>query len=421
MLRARASGFIASGKNTYLLFSGALAVLCLADAMMSYSAPLLIEKLTNGNDTMMGIVLATSSMIGICMDFLFAKLFPQKNSWFFLRLLFLFAFYFPLPFLLFHSLTAAVIGMLAWGIYFEAMVFANFHAIHETVPASEHSWAWGTASIIRTVAWVTGPILASALYGYDVTLPVRFAIGAYAASLVLFGLLGYLGLYRKKVGHEPVEKAPHSFGSEFAIWKTYGKTLWPLIGFSMLFFLIESAFFSIGPLFAEHLKELHPLGGFFVSIYSIPGLFVGFLITRLSKPYGKKRLAYLSALLAGLSFLLLGFGNGIWFILSMTFIASIGLCIWYPAISAVFEDYVARAKEFGNDLIGLTAMTGSFAYIVGPILNGFLSDRIGHQKVFAFWGGVSLVYALFLFIHVKRKVKLPQHSVERLIYGAPLV
>lgn len=420
MVRARANSFISSGKNLYLLFSSALAVLSLADAIMSYSAPLLIEKLTSGNDTMMGVVLASSSMIGICMDFLFAKLFPQKNSWFFLRLIFIFAFYFPLPFLLFHSIPAAVIGMLAWGIYFEAMVFANFHAIHETVPVAEHSWAWGTASVIRTLAWVAGPILASALYGYDPVLPVRFAIGTYALSLVLFGILGWVGVYRKKTGHVEVQKAPHSFGTEFAIWKTYGKTLWPLIGFTMLFFLIESAFFSIGPLFAEHLKELHPLGGFFVSIYSIPGLFVGFMITRLSAPYGKKRLAYASAVLAGISFLLLGFGSGIWFILSMTFIASIGLCIWYPAISAVFEDYVARAKGFGNDLIGLTAMAGSFSYILGPILNGFLSDRIGHQKVFAFWGAVSLVYALFLFIHVKRKVKLPQHAAERLVYGAPL-
>lgn len=420
MLRDRALAFIQPGKNTYLLFCVALGFLDLADSMMGYTAPLLIEKLANGSDTVMGIVLASSSMIGICMDFCFAKFFPQKNSWFFLRLLFLFAFYFPLPFLLTQSMAGAVIGMLAWGIYFEAMVFANFRAIHETVPKSEHSWAWGAASVIRTLAWVTGPVTASLLYGYDSVLPVRVAIGAFAFSLVLFGLLGWIGKYHRKIGHVVPEKITHSFGTELAIWKVYGKVLWPLLGFMILYFLIESAFFSIGPLFAEHLRELNPLGGFFVGLYSVPGLFTGFLIAKLSVPYGKKRLSYAGALLAGCGFLLMGFGQSVWFILSMTFVASLGLCLWYPAINSVFQDYVSRAKEFGNDLIGLTAMAGSFSYIVGPILNGFLSDQIGHQMVFAFWGAVSLVYAMFLFVHVKRKVKLPQHAAETVMYGAPL-
>lgn len=420
MVRARVNLFIAPGKQTYLLFCVALAFLSLADSMMGYVAPLLIERLTNGNDTWMGVILASSSMMGICMDFLFAKLFPHKNSWFFLRLLFLFAFYFPLPFLLFHSLPAAVIGMLAWGVYFEAMVFANFHAIHESVPPSEHSWAWGTSSIMRTFSWVVGPILASTLYSVQMILPVRVAIGAYAISLSLFALLGWLGAYRRKESTEAVRRIPHTFGQEFAIWKVYGKVLWPLLAFTMLYFFIESAFFSIGPLFAEHLKAINPLGAFFVSLYSIPGLFVGFLITRLSKPYGKKRLAFSGALIAGIGFLLMGFSTGVGLILALTFFASMGLCIWYPAISAVFQDYVARAKEFGNDLIGLTAMAGSFSYIVGPILNGFLSDTIGHQGVFAFWGIISLLYALFLFFHVKRKIRLPSSEAAVVTEGLTL-
>ncbi len=365
----------------------------------------------------MGIVLASSSMAGILMDFCFAKFFPQKNSWFFLRVVFLFAFYFPLPFLLFHSVAAAVIGMIAWGIYFEAMVFANFHAIHESVSTSEHSWAWGTASIVRTFAWVIGPIVASTLYAYEQTLPLRAAIGAYVAALLLFGLLGWIGLYKKRHTRVPVQQPSHSFATEFRIWQIYAKALWPLIGFTVLFFLIESAFFSIGPLFAEHLKTVHPLGGFFVSLYSVPGLFVGFLIAKLSRPYGKKKLAYAGAVLAGLGFILMGFAEGIWLILLLTLIASTGLCLWYPSISAVFEDYVARAKEFGTDLIGLTAMAGSFSYILGPILNGFLSDKIGHQKVFAFWGVIALGYALFLFVHVKRKVKLPQQQAMAAVTG----
>ncbi|MEP7166739.1 MAG: MFS transporter [Candidatus Woesebacteria bacterium] len=397
-------------RTLYLFFVVVIAIVDMADAAMGYISPIYLEKIT-GSSTEMGLILATSSTAGIICDFLFAKYFPQKKSGFFLTILFSLVFFFPLSLLVFHSIPAALFGMVMWGIYFEGMVFANFHAIHERVAAADHGWAWGTASILRNIAWIIGPLLATTLIAVEDILPLRVAIGIYAFGLVIAGLYVWVTSGKKHHEHHAEQVVSRSFGTELAVWKKYGRVIWPLLVLNILFYIIESAFFSVGPLFAEHLKAQNIWGGSFVSMYSIPGLVAGFLVMSLAKPFGKKRLAYSAGILAGLGLVAVSITSSVGMILMLTFIASIGLCLLQPALSAVFEDFIARSGATGNDLIGLTAMSGSFAYIIGPILNGVLNDQFGEQAVFGIWGAVLVIYSVALFFIVKRKVKLPQAEV----------
>lgn len=398
-----------STKQFYLLFALVLGFVAIADSIMGYMSPIYMTQIA-GSTTGMGWILATSSMVGLTMDFLFAKLFPHKRSKFFIKLLFVCVFLFPLSFLLFHTVWAAVFAMAVWGIYFEAMVFANFKAIHESVAMSEHGWAWAIAGLLRNIAWSIGPFIASSLYTQNAKLPLVAAIVANAIGL--FVAIFYLLL--KKTTHisrEPVEKELHTFAQQVAVWKVYSKTLWPLLLFNVFFYIIESAFFSVGPLLGEQLKTTGQAGSLFVSMYSIPGIIVSFFIVSLSKPWGKKRLSYIGGILAGLGLFALGFSELGVQVLLFGFIAAIGLGLQHPALLAVFEDYVVRSKQFGTDIVGLTAMSGSFAYIVGPILNGMMADRWGNQAVFGIWGTVMLLFSCCLFVIVKRKVHLPQAQV----------
>ncbi len=412
--------FQAGTKRIYLLFALMLGCIGVADSMMGYVAPVFIEEMV-GSATVMGIVLSTSSMIGICMDFFFAKFFPSKKSSFFLFLLFSMVFFFPLSFLLSRSPWGALIGMAVWGVYFEALVFSNFHAIHETVRPEDHSWAWGMTSVVRGISWSIGPLLASTLLGSGERVPLYFSLVIYALAVGV-GSLFILAQktsteHRKVVFHET---ASRSFGEEIGLWKTYARTLWPLLILNMLFYVIESAFFSVGPLLGEHLKSIHPLGGLFVSIYSVPGIFLGFFVGGLAKPFGKKRLSYLAGGIAGVGLMSIMFASNPFAILWWVFFASVGLGLLHPALSAVFEDFVARSKEFGTDLVGLAAMSGSFAYIIGPLINGFLTDVVGEKAVFGIWGAVIFFYSILLWKLVHRKVRLPQAEAELVIAAAEI-
>ena len=391
----------------YLLM---LFFIVLADSAMSYYVPLVIEKVVVST-TVLGLILASSSIAGSFMDLWFAKSYPDKNSFFFNKILISLTFLFPMSFIAYKAVPSFFFAMIVWGIYFEAMVFSNYHAVHEYVDKSKHIWAWSMVTLGRNLGFVIGPLAALSLAKYDPNFPFFFALIFYSLALLLF--LVRLQI-RKKTPDLAVEKSGlaeiqnRPIWKELRIWLIYEKVIWPLLALHFLYFVIESTFFSIGPLLGEELTIKHPLGWLFFTAYTLPTLLSVFLLKPLSLPFGKKKAAMLAGLLAGFMLLGLGLSYSVPLVLIFTFCSSIGLSILHPELLAVFEDFVARAGKTKNDLIGLTAIMGSISYVVGPIAAGILADRLGAQKVFSILGIWLLLATTICFALVRRKVELPQ-------------
>lgn len=384
----------------------------LGDATMSYIAPVVMEHQLGA--TKMGMILAASSMVGTVMDFTFARLFGRKKSVFFKKILLSLVLLFPLSFLIYQTIPSFLFGMLIWGIYFEAFVFANYHTIHETIQPHEHIWAWGMLTTVRNIGWVIGPLMASYLDGVNSRYPLFFAIAGFSIAIFLF-------FFQKRV-HRTIHASPakiraerHGFFQELRIWKTYGRIFWPLLFLIFMVEIIDSTFFSIGPVFAENLHEIHPLGSLFIAMYTVPGLIFGALSGYVSRPFGKKRAAFGAGIVAGVGLMILSQVQSVELILGTTFFASMGIAIIYPEVAAVFEDYIARAKHSGNDIVGLSAIIASISYVVGPITNGYLSDRVGTQAVFGLWGSIIAIFSLIALLTVKRKLHLPQSKIAKLL------
>lgn len=384
---------------------------------MSYFSPIIIEQVT-GSSSKMGLILATSSVIGMIVDFSFAQFFNQKKAFFFQRLFFLVVFLFPLSFLLSHSTFSFVMAMAWWGLSYEAMVFCTYHAIHEVVGRVQYAWAWGLVAILKNVSLAVGPLIASATFSESMYLPVYYAIILNAIGVFLFFIyLFFEKNHNNSFFTEPVErpKVEHrSLKETFLIWRSMNKVIWPLLVFLALFYFFDSAVFSVGPLFTEHLKEQSAWGGLFVSLYGIPGIFMGFFINWLSKPFGKKKVAFVSGILTGLTVLLMGF-QSVTIILLAMFFTSLWLSILSPEMTAIFEDFVDRGDIVANDLISMVAITGSFSYVVGPILNGFLNDMLGEVRVFQVWGVLIFLCGLWLLLTFPRKTRLPQKEIESIV------
>ena len=397
----------------FLLFAAAFFFFYIGDSIMSYSTPVRLEQYTH-SATMMGLILSLSSMAGIVCDFSFAKFFPDKKSHFFNRLFFSSIFFFPLSFLIAPNAVGFILGMIIWGVYYEAMVFSKYHLIHELIAHNDHAWAWGIFSILQNIAYVIGPVLAALLLDLNENMP-------FLAALVFFlaGSYWYIGVrfIKKKTVHHQAEpqtsSSPHhSFSTELKIWRTYEKVLWPITVLIILFFLVDSAFYSIGPLFAEELQEFHPFGGLFVSVYSLPGLLTGIFMARLAKPFGKKRLAFTAGIGAGIGLIVMSLVTNVVPILIFTFLASVGLGVLFTALSATMQDFVGRSPQNTNDLIGLSSVAGSIGYVLGPMSNGYLAENFGTQSVFRIWGIVLCVVCFVLLFTVKRKIRLPQSELQ---------
>lgn len=418
-MNVRSLPFLASTPSyRFLLFAMMMFFVFIADAIMSYYAPVLIED-TVGSSTKMGLILATSSMVGMATDFIFAQIFSEKKAFFFQRLLFLLVFLFPLSFFLSHKTVPFVMAMAWWGISYEAMTFCTYHAIHEAVGKVHHAWAWGLVAILRSVAYTIGPLISSTTFESSHTLPLYYAIVFNGVAVFLFFI--HLFIEKRKKRHidiMAVEKVPpmhRTLKETIQLWKTIDKIVWPLLISLVLFNLFDSAIFSIGPLFSETLKQQNELGSLFVSIYSVPGIFVGFLLQALSSRWGKKKMSFIAGIVGGFIALLMGFFTTVIPILIGVFMAAFWLAIMQPLLVAVFEDLIARGEKFANDLISMTALTSSFSYIVGPILNGYLSDQFGSIRVFQIWGGLILIWSIWLIFTFPRKIHLPQKQIAQIL------
>ena len=391
---------------TFALFMG--------DSIMSYSAPVAMDRVLGA--TRMGLIMSTSSMVGMIVDFLFAKTFVHQKAAFFKKIILIFLPLFPLSFLVVQNVLSFFFAMIVWGIYFEAIVFSNYHIIHECVPPQKHAWAWALLSTSRNLTLALGPLLAAYLDRFDHRYSFIAALGFVAIGLSQFIIQQLFSRRSRSLTADHAKVEHRDIRQEVQIWKSYARVIWPLLIFMFLFTLIDATFFSIGPVFGVQLAEHSPLGELFISMYTIPALIFGITVDHVSRPLGKKRTAFVSGIVGGMGLLLMSQMERTSSILLATFLAAIGLAILYPAVVAVFEDYVARSNSTGNDLIGLTAIMVSMGYVISPMLNGFLADQIGLQTVFGLWGLLLLIFSVFAIFAVKRKLKMPHKEIEEVLY-----
>ena len=402
----------------FLLFSVMMFFVFLADSIMAYTAPVVMEGVL-GNATKMGFVLAMSSVAGIIADFSFAHLFHHKKSFFFQRMLFLFVFLFPLSFFISFQLLPFVSAMIWWGVSYEAMVFTTYHGIHESVNRIHHAWAWGMIAMLKDLALSIGPAVASYALGVHPLLPLFYSITLNGVAVIIF--LISLVLFKRANGSLPsaetsdLRSPRRTLKETMLIWKQLDKVLWPILFFFILFYFFDSAVNSIGPVFAEELKKQNPLGGLFISMYGIPGIFLGFFVQKMGNRFGKKKLAFYCGVLGGSSLIFFLFLQQVYFLIGLMFLASIWFSILPPAVTSVFEDLMARGENVANDIISLVALTASISYVVGPILNGFLSDQFGPRSVFGFWGIVITLFSVWLILTFPRKIHLPQKAIAQVI------
>jgi MFS family permease len=400
--------------NPIFGYSGVIFLVAMADAIMSYTTPVFIQEVVK-DPFMTGVIIALSSVIGFWADVWVGNKFGHKKYNFFLFWTIIFGIFFPLSlFLLPPIFSVFVLSMVVWGVYFELMEFSNFHFIHEHQPSSSHAESWGLLYTFKSAAYFVGPLLAGYLIVTNIRLP--FVVSAFFFGFSLLGLMVFQKKTAKKQNNKADPDTHHetkrSALAEMRIWKSLFSKVWPVWLFTLAIFMIDAMFWTTGALFSEELKMTHPLGGWVISVYILPSLFGGLLAKKAALNLGKKRAAFLAGITNGILMIIAGFVTNVPLLLTLIFLASFFVAIAMPEILAVSEDYVSRLDEFGNDMVGLERSAVSMAYVIGPILAGWVSVMIGYQKVFSVVGGILLVISLIVFWMTPRKIRMPQQELQ---------
>lgn len=392
-----------------LTLSLILFFLFLADAILSFWAPNLIQDLF-GSSAAMGFIISFSSVAGILTDCLLPQLLREVT----VKKLIIWAFLgiigFALSLLLgiaFPQVAVFLMAMGFWGLYCEFFGFASHQFIAEAIPFKFHASSWAFLGIFRNLAYLLGPLLGGWLVLKDKGMP--------AWGAIFFALIaGLILLFSKKVQNRPVEVdlKQISLIKEFEHWYVLARQVWPMVVLSLCLGLIDSIFWTTGAVWTESLIKQSFWGAFLIPAYQLPSLFMGLLVVRWRVFEGKKKLAMQFLLLAGIFLAALGLTRAVPLIILLVFISSCMLAVTFPLADAVYSDIVARLGRKRDHLIGLTGSTINIAYIIGPILAGFTTMAIGERMTFSFLGITAIFLALILLVYTPRKLRLPQTEIK---------
>lgn len=173
----------------------------------------------------------------------------------------------------------------------------------------------------------------------------------------------------------------------------------------LLFCTIDAFFWTIGPLLAES-GEFGIFGGFLLVVYTLPVLFMGWFVGGITTKFGKKTIIFAAMILGSLILSLLWFEPHAWLIMTLVLLAAGFFSLAFTSIEGFYADYIAQNRNFEQETQGLIDLFYNLGWIIGPILGGLLSGRVGNLKGFGLLGFFSLAVTLLIVKSLdKRKLK----------------
>ncbi len=396
-----------------LLFGVLLFAVSFGDAIMSYVTPVLIEDSLK-DPFLVGIVISLSSFFGIFFDFYVGEKLSNKSYGFFIKWTITIALLFPLIFLFLPRITMFfVLAMIVWSIYYELRNYSKYNFVHNFVAKNEHTAAFSITNTFQWAAYALGPLVAVYLLDKHINIPL-----VTAASVILISALYYalISKHIHKGRHDKLAIFRHkSIRKELKILNILCKSIWPLLLFNFAIVLVDVSFWTTGILFAEKLRGTNQLGGLFMTAYGIPALYVGLIVPILFKHTGKKKNAYILGISTGIFVLLLGLMTNTVLILLAVLLLSTCVSACVILLDAVFEDYVARLKDEGNDLISISSMSTNLSYTLGPIILGFIASKVSYEATFIFTGVLLILTSFISLAFTPRKIRMPNRDIDNIL------
>ena len=377
----------------------------LSDAVLSDWVPGYLQNVL-GSPLKMGLMMAVSSVVGLVMDLIFPHVLRQSG----VRKLAGGAIIGSMIFLLsmFSStwwsyVLILIIGMSAWGIYYELDSFMTQQFVAGVAPRDQRSSVWGVVGVVRSAAYFIGPLIGGYIAIYGDRVVVMGAAGVLLIAYTLFLLMKHPKLPELEIDVHGI-----NIKEELMHWLSLGRRVWPILLISLMGGLVDATFWSTGTVLNDILAKSSKPGGWFMSAYMLPFLFIGIIVAKWGVDIGKKKWAERFILLGGLCLLTLPLFQNIWIILLCVLMSSVFFALAWPLVDAVYTDLVARGRRGRKHIMGMSAASFSLAYIIGPILSGWLAGKYGEIQNFAIIGGMVVFVGMILLFTTPQKLNLPQ-------------
>ena len=382
------------------------------DASLAYFVPNYIEQ-TFHSSIIMGLVISSSSIVGLTTDIAFPQIFPSlsvKKS-LLLTILFQLIFVGTLIATLFHPrLWLFLLAMASWGIYFEFLSFSSKIFVTKKVPHNLNSVAWASIMFGQSLSYILGPVVITLLIlkGNFAVLMTILAIVLTAQIITLLFPIKNTAVEEKE---EKIVKTP-LLSQEFGYWKVLIKVAWPALVVTFLFALIDSSFWTIGAILAQKLESAFFYAFLFIPLYVLPMLFSQLILMKAKVTAGKEKYAALFLLLGTITLAMTGFSTGGVILLIIALTTGFFNSLAFPLAEASHTDLEDRMGIHRQHLIGLSSSVFSLGYIIGPLLAGFLSNAYHERFSFSIIGAIAAAASLLVLLLAPKRSVLPQKEIK---------
>lgn len=411
MLRSIAKfGFLNS--HTRLISTAALMLFfyALFDGLLAYILPLKITNLGFSN-SQMGLIIGSSSIFGFIFDFILASILTNTNYRRLFLAVFCLTFTYPLVLWSSNGIPLFMLSMAIWGLYADLNNYAVYDFVSRNSHLTDNCQKFGIISVFKSLGYLIAPILAGLLVSRAIDFfPFSLALSFVIISLIFYILLIQFSPRKNSPGYNYHPHYRHyNILTEFSLLAKIGKILLPVLLFSTTIYIFDAVFWTIGPIFSKSFTFINDFGGFFMTAYTLPILFIGWLVNPIVNKFGKKRTAFISFLLGALFLLPIGLISNPFIILLLVFISSIFNSFAWPAINGAYADYISESHLYSKEIESLSDIAYNIGYVVGPIMAGITADLVGIHNLFSVLAIFNIFAVLILLSTTPRHIKVIIH------------
>jgi MFS family permease len=389
----------------------------LFDGILSYVVPLVITD-AGYSETMMGIIIGSSSITGMLFDFLICRVFRNTNFRRIFMVLFILCAFYPLLLWKANSLWMFLVAMGVWGVYFDLGNIGSMNFLGNNIKPKEHASSSGVLQVFKGLGCLLASLIGGLVIGEEVGWkPFGLAWIFLSISFIFFLHLLYLARKEGFSYGRPANRrqyAPLTLFKELHLWAMTIVVLRPLLLLMVFITIYDSFFWTLGALFAKEFPSLNGFQGLIVAAYQLPILISGWFVGSISVKMGKERVALYAFLLGSCLLTPLYLISNPIAIISLVFSASFFFAFSLPAINGIHADHISSTPLVEKEIEGVNDMSVNLGYVIGPMAAGFLSDMFGNASAFSIVAVLGLICGILLIRAVPKKIQLKPLSDYRI-------
>lgn len=377
------------------------------DGILMYLAPIVMTRAGIPVGTV-GLIIGLSSVAGLLFDIILGRMLENATyrTMFFIMLIVAATY----PVFLFGAttITMYLVAMAIWGLYFNLYNMGALDFVESTSPPERYASSFGVLKVFDGLGYLIAPFIASLLLLAATT---NRAMTGWLLSLLLIAGVFFFRLISIKQKKFDTNETPRTnvYGllTEIRLWKKVGHLLFPVLLLTLTINLVDSAIWTIGPIFSESLvSHGSEGGGAFMIAYTLPPLLVGWIVGKFVARYGKRNTALAALLIGSILVMIVGIVKSPMLLVGTIFFASFSFSLAWPSINAAYADHIREIPEYSKEIETVEDWFTNVGDVLGPIAGGFAAQYIGNANAFAAVGGFGAIATLLLIWYTPKNIIL---------------